>query len=123
MLGDDCVLGDDCAIDDDIVGTSRSRGAPLAYPDTFDDGMREAWQDNRMPSDFGPSAAAGDTPLAIDFAAADEIVRRFHERGGQPAISYGIVAGGELVHAAGFGTRSLGGTAPDERTVFRLASM
>jgi CubicO group peptidase (beta-lactamase class C family) len=81
-----------------------------------------------MPSDFAPSAAAGDTSLAIDFAAADEIVRRFHERGGQPAISYGIVAGGELVHAAGFGSRSLGGpgpdgTVPDERTVFRIASM
>src|SRR5690242_14556158 len=33
-MGDDCALGDDCAIDDDIVGTSKSRGAPLAYPDT-----------------------------------------------------------------------------------------
>ena len=30
---------------------------------------------------------------------------------------------GELVHAAGFGARSLGGPAPDERTVFRIASM
>ena len=81
-----------------------------------------------MPSDFAPSAAAGDTPLAIDFAAADEIVRRFHERGGQPAISYGIVANGALVHAAGFGARTLGGpvsdgAAPDEQTVFRIASM
>jgi CubicO group peptidase (beta-lactamase class C family) len=81
-----------------------------------------------VPSDFAPSAAAGDTPLAIDFAAADEIVRRFHERGGQPAISYGIVQHGELVHAAGFGARTLGrpapeGAAPDERTVFRIASM
>jgi CubicO group peptidase (beta-lactamase class C family) len=58
----------------------------------------------------------------------DEIVRRFHERGGQPAIAYGIVRDGELVHAAGFGQRSLGGpvsdrAAPDERTVFRIASM
>ena len=70
-----------------------------------------------MPSDF-----------RISFAAADEIVRRFHERGGQPAISYGIVSDGALVHAAGFGSRSLGGpvpdqTVPDERTVFRIASM
>jgi CubicO group peptidase (beta-lactamase class C family) len=63
-----------------------------------------------VPSDFAPSAA-------------DEIVRRFHGRGGQPAISYGIVRDGELVHAAGFGHRSLGGPAPDERTVFRIASM
>ena len=76
-----------------------------------------------MPSDFASSVTAGAAPLAISFAAADEIVRRFHERGGQPAISYGIVRGGELVHAAGFGGRSLSGQAPDERTVFRIASM
>jgi CubicO group peptidase (beta-lactamase class C family) len=65
-----------------------------------------------MPSDF-----------SIDFSAADEIVRRYHERGGQPGISYGIVRDGELVHAAGFGVRAVGGPAPDERTVFRIASM
>ena len=65
-----------------------------------------------MPSDF-----------TIDFGAADEIVRRFHERGGQPAVSYGIVRDGALVHAAGFGVRAQGGPAPDERTVFRIASM
>jgi CubicO group peptidase (beta-lactamase class C family) len=76
-----------------------------------------------VPSDFAPSAAAGVTPLAISFAAADEIVQRFHERGGQPAISYGIAVGGELVHAAGFGGRTLGGPAPGEQTVFRIASM
>jgi CubicO group peptidase (beta-lactamase class C family) len=74
-----------------------------------------------VPSDFARSATAA--PLAISFSAADEIVARFHERGGQPAISYGIVQGGRLVHAAGFGARSLGGPAPDERTVFRIASM
>lgn len=65
-----------------------------------------------MRSDFG-----------IDFAAADEIVRRHHERGGQPGISYGIVRDGRLAHAAGFGVRAVGGPAPDERTVFRIASM
>jgi CubicO group peptidase (beta-lactamase class C family) len=70
-----------------------------------------------VPSDF-----------TIDFAAADEIVRRYHERGGQPGISYGIVRDGELVHAAGCGVRAVGGsgpgkTVPDERTVFRIASM
>jgi CubicO group peptidase (beta-lactamase class C family) len=69
-----------------------------------------AWEDNRVPSDFS-------------FDAADEIVRQFHQRGGQPAVSYGIVRDGSLVHAAGFGARSLGGPAPDERTVFRIASM
>ena len=62
-------------------------------------------------------------PSDFSFDAADEIVRRFHERGGQPAISYGIVRDGSLVHAAGFGARSLGGPPPDERTVFRIASM
>jgi CubicO group peptidase (beta-lactamase class C family) len=62
-------------------------------------------------------------PSDFSFDAADEIVRRFHERGGQPAISYGIVRDGSLVHAAGFGARSLGGPAPDEQTVFRIASM
>jgi CubicO group peptidase (beta-lactamase class C family) len=68
-----------------------------------------------VPRDFAPSVT-------------DEIVRRYHERGGQPAIAYGIVRGGELVHAAGFGHRSLGEpvpgkSVPDERTVFRIASM
>jgi CubicO group peptidase (beta-lactamase class C family) len=79
----------------------------------------------------------------VEFARADEIVRRFHERGGQPAISYGIVRDGALVHSAGFGARALGGPVsggpvsggpvsggpvsggpvPDERTIFRIASM
>ncbi|MGH3151827.1 MAG: serine hydrolase domain-containing protein [Streptosporangiaceae bacterium] len=62
-------------------------------------------------------------PSDFSFAAADEIVRQFHQRGGQPAVSYGIVRDGSLVHAAGFGARSLDGPAPDERTVFRIASM
>jgi CubicO group peptidase (beta-lactamase class C family) len=76
-----------------------------------------------VPSDFASSATGSAAPLAITFTAADEIVSRFHERGGQPAISYGIVRDGELVHAAGFGGRSVGGPVPDERTVFRIASM
>ncbi len=76
-----------------------------------------------MPRDFALSATASGAAHHESFAAADEIVSRFHERGGQPAISYGIVAGGALVHAAGFGGRTVGGPAPDERTVFRIASM
>jgi CubicO group peptidase (beta-lactamase class C family) len=80
---------------------------------------QSAWQDIRVPRN---SAAGAATP-AVSFNAADEIVSRFHERGGQPAISYGIVRDGVLVHAAGFGARSLGGAVPDERTVFRIASM
>ncbi|MGH3298101.1 MAG: serine hydrolase domain-containing protein, partial [Trebonia sp.] len=80
-----------------------------------------------MPSDFSIDFGP------VDFDTADEIVRRFHERGGQPGISYGIVRDGELVHAAGFGARAVGGPVlsepalnepvPDERTVFRIASM
>ncbi|WP_187366397.1 serine hydrolase domain-containing protein [Trebonia kvetii] len=64
-----------------------------------------------------------DLALSASFATADDIVRSYHQRGGQPAIAYGIVRDGELVHAAGFGARSLGGPPPDERTVFRIASM
>jgi CubicO group peptidase (beta-lactamase class C family) len=60
---------------------------------------------------------------AGDFAAADAIVSDLFDRGGQPAIAYGIVAGGELVHSAGFGAKVLGGGAPDANTVFRIASM
>ncbi len=48
-----------------------------------------------MPSDFSDSS----------FAAPTRSSAAFHERGGQPAISYGIVRDGELVHAAGFGSR------------------
>ena len=40
--------------------------------------MPGAWEDTGVPRDFAPSVT-------------DEIVRRYHERGGQPAIAYGIV--------------------------------
>jgi CubicO group peptidase (beta-lactamase class C family) len=59
----------------------------------------------------------------IDFGAADALAAAYFKRGGQPAISYGIVADGRLVHSAGFGARRLGGAAPDADTVFRIASM
>jgi len=58
-----------------------------------------------------------------DFSAADAIVSDFFSRGGQPAISYGIVRDGALAHAAGFGARALGEPPPDADTVFRIASM
>jgi CubicO group peptidase (beta-lactamase class C family) len=58
-----------------------------------------------------------------DFSAADAIVSDYFGRGGQPAISYGIVRDGALAHAAGFGARALGGPPPDADTVFRIASM
>ena len=58
-----------------------------------------------------------------DFSAIDTIVSHYFDRGGQPAICYGIVSGGVLAHSAGFGTRGNGGPPPDEDTVFRIASM
>jgi CubicO group peptidase (beta-lactamase class C family) len=61
--------------------------------------------------------------VCSDFATADAIVGNYFDRGGQPAISYGIVRGGSLVHAAGFGWSFAGGPAPDADTVFRIASM
>jgi serine-type D-Ala-D-Ala carboxypeptidase/endopeptidase len=57
------------------------------------------------------------------FAAVDALAESFHQRAGQPGLAYGIVAGGRLVHAGGFGERWLGGPAPDAGTVFRIASM
>ncbi len=61
--------------------------------------------------------------MCSDFRAADAIVSDYFDRGGQPAIGYGIVRDGALAHAAGFGERMLGGAAPDADTVFRIASM
>jgi CubicO group peptidase (beta-lactamase class C family) len=70
-------------------------------------------------SDSLASAVTGDP----DFAAVDALVSDYFDRGGQPAIAYGIVAGGALVHSAGFGARAVGAAAPDADTVFRIASM
>jgi CubicO group peptidase (beta-lactamase class C family) len=56
-------------------------------------------------------------------SAADELVADFQRSGGAPAVAYGIVAGGGLVHTAGYGQRWLDGPAPDAGTVFRIASM
>ncbi len=58
-----------------------------------------------------------------DFADVDTLAARYHQRAGQPGLAYGIVTGGELVHAAGLGERELGGPPPDAGTVFRIASM
>ncbi|HEU5386409.1 MAG TPA: serine hydrolase domain-containing protein [Streptosporangiaceae bacterium] len=59
----------------------------------------------------------------VDFAEVDSLAAGYHQRGGQPGLAYGIVAGGELVHAGGLGERHLGGPPPDAATVFRIASM
>ncbi|HKD89247.1 MAG TPA: serine hydrolase domain-containing protein, partial [Streptosporangiaceae bacterium] len=60
---------------------------------------------------------------SIDAATLDAIVARFADRGGQPGLAYGVVAGGELVHSGGCGERWTGGPVPDAGTVFRIASM
>ena len=59
----------------------------------------------------------------VDFADVDTIAAGYHQRGGQPGLAYGIVIGGEFLHAAGLGERHLGGPRPDADTVFRIASM
>jgi CubicO group peptidase (beta-lactamase class C family) len=59
----------------------------------------------------------------VDFAGEDALAAGFQQGGGQPGLAYGIVVGGELVHAAGLGERHLGGPPPDAGTVFRIASM
>ena len=58
-----------------------------------------------------------------DFTDADTLAASYQQCGGQPGLAYGIVAGGELVHAVGLGERHLGGPPPDADTVFRIASM
>ena len=58
-----------------------------------------------------------------DFSVVDAIVSDYFSRGAQPAIAYGVVSGGRLVHSAGFGARALGAAPPDADTVFRIASM
>ncbi len=61
--------------------------------------------------------------MSEEFAAVDAIAAEFQGRGGQPALAYGVVADGRLVHARGLGERWVDGPAPDEQTVFRIASM
>jgi D-alanyl-D-alanine-carboxypeptidase/D-alanyl-D-alanine-endopeptidase len=86
--------------------------------------MPVACEDSHVASDSPVNALTGrDHFTTDDFAAADAIVGDLFARGGQPAIAYGIVAGGELVHSAGFGAKVLGAGAPDANTVFRIASM
>src|SRR5581483_6127445 len=63
------------------------------------------------------------TGAMVDFAEVDTLAAGYHQRGGQPGLAYGIVIGGELVHAGGLGQRHLGGPPPDAATVFRIASM
>jgi CubicO group peptidase (beta-lactamase class C family) len=90
-----------------------------------------------MTAEAGPGDSTGELSAA-DREAVDALAERYQRRGGQPGIAYGIVAGGHLVHAGGFGQRRADGAAdtraeagaapadggvPDAGTVFRIASM
>ncbi len=92
-----------------------SRVALAAYPDAIN---------NRMRAGCGGIARLfWKTWAMIDFADVDRLAASYQQRGGQPGLAYGIVLGGELVHAAGLGQRHVGGPPPDADTVFRIASM
>ncbi|HYY19497.1 MAG TPA: serine hydrolase domain-containing protein, partial [Streptosporangiaceae bacterium] len=58
-----------------------------------------------------------------DLEAVDALAEGYQQRGAQPGLAYGVVAGGRLVHAGGLGERRIGGPRPDAGTVFRIASM
>ena len=58
-----------------------------------------------------------------DFAAVDELFAAFHEASSQPALAYGVVADGRLVHSGGLGELTVGGAPPTADSVFRIASM
>ena len=92
-----------------------SRVALAAYPDAIN---------NRTRAGCGGIARLfWKTWAMIDFADVDRLAASYQQRGGQPGLAYGIVLGGELVHAAGLGQRHVGGPPPDAGTVFRIASM
>ncbi|HEX4834291.1 MAG TPA: serine hydrolase domain-containing protein [Trebonia sp.] len=66
--------------------------------------------------------------MSSEQAVAEAIVTRYMERGGAPAIAWGIVRDGELVASGGAGTPVIGPGAPGAGppgagTVFRIASM
>jgi CubicO group peptidase (beta-lactamase class C family) len=92
-----------------------SRVALAAYPDAINDGT--------LAGCGGIASRFCKTGPMIDFADVDALAASHQQRGGQPGLAYGIVLGGELVHAAGLGERHLGGAPPDADTVFRIASM
>lgn len=63
-------------------------------------------------------------PLTQAIRNADAAADRFLEGKHIPGVVYGVVAGGELVHARGLGTLRVGTDAPpDADSVFRIASM
>src|SRR5690348_16443330 len=105
-----------CDIDVDLRASCRPSGVPGQLDDD---------------TTTGPNGTAGGsgrprfwkTRAMVDFAHVDALAAGYHRRGGQPGLAYGIVAGGELVHAAGLGERHLGGPPPAASTIFRIATM
>lgn len=61
-------------------------------------------------------------PDPSTLAAADEIFAARTATSIAPSVSYGILAGGRLVHSAGFGTFDDTGEMPGPDTVYRIAS-
>ncbi|HSN07291.1 MAG TPA: serine hydrolase domain-containing protein, partial [Candidatus Angelobacter sp.] len=62
--------------------------------------------------------------LAAAAALSDDRFRTIRAEQGVPAVAYGLVKDGELVHAAGFGEVAVGtGRVPGPDDVFRIASM
>ncbi|HEY1620721.1 MAG TPA: serine hydrolase domain-containing protein [Streptosporangiaceae bacterium] len=85
--------------------------------------QKDAIQDSADRTALSGTALSGTALSGADFAAVDQLAAQFAERGGQPGVAYGVVAGGALVHSGGVGERWPGGPAPDAGTVFRIASM
>ncbi len=98
----------------------------MAYPDAINDRTRAAPRETpatiRRASPPAPPWPFCKTE-PVDFADIDALAADHQQAGGQPGLAYGIVIGGELVHAGGLGERCLGGPPPDADTVFRIASM
>lgn len=62
------------------------------------------------------------SPDPRTLAAADEIFAARTAASTAPGVSYGILAGGRLVHSAGFGTFDDTGAIPGPDTAYRIAS-
>lgn len=75
------------------------------------------------------SEPAFENPLALDdmapaFPVIDQLFRDFAERNNLPSVSYGIIAGGQLIHSGSVGVANLAtNTASSEKTLYRVASM
>ena len=70
------------------------------------------------------SIATAPASLAAGIAQIDEMADRAFAGWKVPGLVYGLIHGGELVHARGLGTLRVGEDAtPDARSVFRIASM